>query len=589
MSSKSTNKQNKPNLKVGINQRVGKYTIKEIIQFDSESELLRGEDKAGQSVLIELLPSKIPPSNLKLMKGLFDVGLRLRKRSYFILPYTSGTLLADKLLQKESCFSEKESLRFIRQLAVELKQGHAVGLVHPDLRPANIWISIENKPTLLGWESKRPYSVELPRTQLEYVSPEEQQGQPIGEKGNIYSLGVLLYRLIAGHRPQLLLADWDIFDERAAVRMEALEAVCPDLMPETAHIVRTCLRQQAWGRYDNVDQLIVDIDKALILMESGVASQSMPEKIENGLLSNRKVQYAAMAVLSLMALIALIFVIRGGGREGNTAVSPLASTAVPGQVYDDELQMTETAVSPPTSSGIQIESIKPITATQFAKSDTANFSWNWARPLADKQKFVVSIYQSDELRARTIIEGPQNETQYQWEIPISEFSKGLGEYHWQIELQLDGIDSNIRETLLTSFEILANTPTPTQTNTPTMVPSPTKRPTRIIVPSETPTPVCVPTRPVGWVRYTIKLNDLLFNLATQVGTTAGRLQEVNCLDATSLAVGKTIFLPSLPVTNTPISSPQPPQPTAPAAASTNPPPLPPSPSGPPTLTPPPIP
>ncbi len=575
-----------PNPKIGINQRVGKYTIKEIIKFDSESELFRGEDKSGQSFLIELLPGKISPSNLKLIKGLFDVGVRSRKQSYFVSPYASGTVLADKLLQKEVCFSEKESLHFIKQLAVELKNGHDVGLVHPDLRPENIWISTENQLTLLGWESERLHSVESTRTHLEYVSPEEQQGQSSSEKSNIYSLGVLLYRLIAGHRPKLLMVDWDIFDEQALVQMEALEAVCPDLTHKTVQIVRTCLRQQAWGRYDDIDQFIIDVDSALTVMESGVVQKPAQEKIKSGLFDNRKVQYATMVVLGLVVLIALFFVFREGGREVNTAVSPLESTAVPVQFHDDELLVTETAVSPSSSSTIQINNVEPIANTKFARSDTVNFSWNWPRPLADKQQFVVSIYQNDELRASTVVEESKNGMQYQWEIPIAEFAKGLGEYHWQIELQLDGIDVNIRETLLTSFEILPNTPTPTQTNTPTLMPSPTKRPTRIVVPSMTPTPVCVPTRPVGWVLYTIKANDVLFNLATQVGTTADRLQEVNCLDATSLSVGKTILLPLLPVTNTPISSPQP---TVPSGAPPNPPPQPPSPSAPPTLTPPPVP
>lgn len=90
---------------------------------------------------------------------------------------------------------------------------------------------------------------------------------------------------------------------------------------------------------------------------------------------------------------------------------------------------------------------------------------------------------------------------------------------------------------------------------PTLTPSPspvsTLGPSTSLPPTITPTP-CKP--PNGWVMYTVRANDTLFDLALKTNTTIAEIQNANCRDAgnTLIVVGMPLYLPTLPPTNTPL-------------------------------------
>ncbi|MCP5094463.1 MAG: LysM peptidoglycan-binding domain-containing protein, partial [Chloroflexi bacterium] len=267
-------------------------------------------------------------------------------------------------------------------------------------------------------------------------------------------------------------------------------------------------------------------------------------------------------------------------------------TAVPNSAIAAEATETAVLTNTPASANapIQISMIRPEPEEMYALSDMLAFAWEWPEPLAAGQRFIISIYQEDELKARTAIFTPIANTRYEWEIPITDFAESPGEYQWEMGLELEGIDRNIREVSLTAFTILENTPTPTITNTPspTATPTNTPTPTNTATPTATATRACVRIRPSGWISYAIQDNDSLSFLATQTGTTVARLQEVNCLSTIALTVGQTLYLPTSPFPSTPTAEPlstpsdnEPPSNPNPQPTS---PPPPPTASGPPTPT-----
>src|SRR6185503_15190024 len=93
-----------------------------------------------------------------------------------------------------------------------VQHAHQNFVVHRDLKPGNILVTSEGQPKLLDFgiakllhpETSQPLSATMsglrPMTP-DYASPEQVMGEPISAGSDVYSLGVLLYKLLAGRRP----------------------------------------------------------------------------------------------------------------------------------------------------------------------------------------------------------------------------------------------------------------------------------------------------------------------------------------------------------------------------------------------------
>ncbi len=135
----------------------------------------------------------------------FDVG-DWRDRPYIVMEYLSGGSLADLLRGREPG-PPARSLAWLEQAAFALDHAHAHGVVHRDVKPANLLLDERNNllvadfgiATAAGLES-----VTLTGTVLGtvgYLSPEQAAGRPATAASDRYALAVVAYELLAGERP----------------------------------------------------------------------------------------------------------------------------------------------------------------------------------------------------------------------------------------------------------------------------------------------------------------------------------------------------------------------------------------------------
>ncbi len=142
---------------------------------------------------------------------LLDGGTTDDNLPYFVMEYVEGEPL------NQFCDTHKlstvERLKIFRKVCAAVSYAHQNLVVHRDLKPSNILVTPDGEPKLLDFGIAKLLKPDLfpqivaatglitrPMT-LDYASPEQVRGLPITTASDIYTLGVLLYELLTGHRP----------------------------------------------------------------------------------------------------------------------------------------------------------------------------------------------------------------------------------------------------------------------------------------------------------------------------------------------------------------------------------------------------
>jgi serine/threonine protein kinase len=138
--------------------------------------------------------------------GMTDDGL-----PYFVMEYIEGEPL-DKYADEHK-LSTNQRLRLFRTVCAAVQHAHQNLVIHRDLKPSNILVTSDGEPKLLDFGIAKVLNPELTAQTIaptatfmrlmtpEYASPEQIRGKSISTVSDVYSLGVLLYRLLTSHSP----------------------------------------------------------------------------------------------------------------------------------------------------------------------------------------------------------------------------------------------------------------------------------------------------------------------------------------------------------------------------------------------------
>lgn len=195
---------------------------------------------------------------------------------YLVLEYLEAGTLKDRQRARQKAnkesgdptaqqFTEEEVLALMAELADALAYAHSKNVIHRDLKPANIMFRSDGRAVLsdFGIAKSVTENRELTLTGFSvgtpaYMSPEQKLGANIDTRSDLYSLGVVFFELLTGHKP---------FHTRtgnyADLRKE-LDAEVPQLPPERADLqpmLNKLLAKDPAERYQSASELLKDIQQ----------------------------------------------------------------------------------------------------------------------------------------------------------------------------------------------------------------------------------------------------------------------------------------------------------------------------------------
>lgn len=186
---------------------------------------------------------------------------------YIVMELIEGITLKE-YISKKGKLSVKEATSIAIQVSMGLEAAHSHGIVHRDVKPQNIIISMDGKVKVTDFGIARAASSNTISSNVmgsvHYSSPEQVRGGYSDEKSDIYSLGITMYEMVTGKVP------FD-GDTTVAIAIKHLqeEIVPPSIYtPELPHsleqIILKCTQKSVDRRYENMSEVIEDLKHSLL-------------------------------------------------------------------------------------------------------------------------------------------------------------------------------------------------------------------------------------------------------------------------------------------------------------------------------------
>lgn len=190
------------------------------------------------------------------------------KLQYIVMEYIDGITLKE-YINKQNSISWNDALFFMTQILRAVQHAHDKGIVHRDIKPQNI-ILLPNgniKVTDFGIarfsRSDTKTLTEQAIGSVHYIAPEQAKGEVTDEKADIYSIGVVLYEMLAGKVP---------FDSENAVSValmqvqanaQKLTQINPDIPKGIEQICVHAMQKNPRDRYQTATEMLLDIEEVI--------------------------------------------------------------------------------------------------------------------------------------------------------------------------------------------------------------------------------------------------------------------------------------------------------------------------------------
>jgi serine/threonine protein kinase/tetratricopeptide (TPR) repeat protein len=196
-------------------------------------------------------------------------------RQFISMEYVDGATLRDRLGHPafspttkgdvRGGLSTNEMISFAIQIAEAIEEAHSEGIVHRDIKPENIMVDSKNRIKVMDFGlAKLKGSANLTKEgstvgTVAYMSPEQIQGQYVDHRSDIFSFGVVLYEMLAGHTPFRGEHDAAMLYSIVNEEPHPISSYVPDISSPIQNLIERTLEKDPADRYQSMEDLLSDL------------------------------------------------------------------------------------------------------------------------------------------------------------------------------------------------------------------------------------------------------------------------------------------------------------------------------------------
>jgi non-specific serine/threonine protein kinase len=282
--------------------RINQYQVLSLIGAGGMGEVYLAQDtNLGRKVALKLLPAEFTkdPDRVRRFKQearaasalnhpniitIHEIGeakTEARILHFIATEFIDGRTLRERL--RNGRLELSEALDLAIQTASGLSAAHESGIVHRDIKPENVMVRKDGLVKLLDFGLVKPPELQVitpegstadstaptsPRINTQsgvvlgtvaYMSPEQARGQKVDHRTDIFSLGVMLYEMLAGRRPFEGATMSDVIAALLTAEPPPLGQLCAEAPAELERIVGKCLAKDREARYQSASELIAEL------------------------------------------------------------------------------------------------------------------------------------------------------------------------------------------------------------------------------------------------------------------------------------------------------------------------------------------
>ncbi len=283
--------------------------------------------------------------------------------TFLVMEYVRGPTLSARI-RDDKRMDPLEAARVAIRLCWALEAAHQVGVIHRDLKPANVILQPDPEhgyePKLIDFGlaklSETTAGAKLTRHgQIvgtpEYMSPEQIANQEIDGRSDVYSLGCLLYEMVAGRPPFAGADDVQLLYQQMQKAADPVEKYAPSAPPGLSEVLKRALAKSPDERFRSMRQMAEAL--TAVLPATGA------EQLAASPLGDRR-RRASLGVLAAVALggIAVGWLLAHAGHESGSGALLLASRPAGARVEIDGRAADETTPTMVTGIGAGAHTIK---------------------------------------------------------------------------------------------------------------------------------------------------------------------------------------------------------------------------------------
>jgi eukaryotic-like serine/threonine-protein kinase len=190
-------------------------------------------------------------------------------RQFIVFEHVPGETLKE-VIAREGQLPVERALSFAHQIGRALAFAHEAGLVHRDIKPQNVLVDPEGSAKVTDFGIARTLDLDESLTETgtvlgtsHYLAPEQASGEPVDERSDQYSLGVVLYELLTGEVPYPGANATAVAMRHLRDPIPSVRAKRPDVSPRVDAIVARAMAKRPRDRFPSMEAMLAALEASL--------------------------------------------------------------------------------------------------------------------------------------------------------------------------------------------------------------------------------------------------------------------------------------------------------------------------------------